>query len=352
MTPRSLLSNPLLLKELASQARRPGRPGWAYPGPAWFLVVSVAPALVFLRQGAWEDTRAWFLTAAVFQMWLVAFRSTLYTATSLASDVRQGTLPVLMAAPLSLGGSLWAKLVACLLPLWLELGFGTVLSLLVYSWQGDTRPTTVLAVMGFLFAASLLFGGLGMWIGGLLGEPERAARTSRLLVGILLLATSLTPTQLPGPIVLVGLLLWMCLVWLPQVRPNQAVQGSVAALAVLLALPLLYGAGRDLMAGFDLSAANPLRAVYELKPANPWNPEHQALLAGDPAYEEARREAAFFPHPALEIGRRLETDAPAMARLDRAHEDRAVRGLLPLGLVYLLGGLGLVRLALGRARAA
>lgn len=350
MTPRTLLSNPLLLKELASQARRPGRPGWAYPGPTWFLVVTVVPAIVFLRQGTWEHARTWFLTAAMLQMWLLAFRSSLYTATSTAADVRQGTVPVLLSTPLSLAGSMRAKLSACLLPLWVELGFALPLSLLVYSWQGQAQPLLVLAVTAFLFTATVLFGGLGMWLGGLLGEPERAARASRLLVAILLLATSLTPTQLPGPIVLVGLLLWVCLVWLPQVRPNQAVQGSIAALLILLVLPILYGVGRDLMAGFDLTAANPLRAVYELKPANPANPEHQRILADDPVYGYAVREADSTEHPSVMLKQAIERNPPMRSRLERLHEDQAMRALLPLGLIYVLGGLGLVRMALGRAR--
>lgn len=350
MTPRTLLSNPLLLKELASQARRPGRPGWAYPGPVWFLVVTVVPAIVFLRQGTWEHARPYFLTAAMLQMWLLAFRSSLYTATSMSADVRQGTVPVLLSTPLSLAASMRAKVSACLLPLWAELAFSLPLSLLVYSWQGTAEPLLIVAVTAFLFTATLLFGGLGMWLGGLLGDPERAARASRLLVAILLLATSLTPTQLPGPIVLVGLLLWVCLVWLPQVRPNQAVQGSIAALLILLVLPLLYGVGRDLMAGFDLTAANPLRAVYELKPANSENPEHQVLLAGDPVYERAAREAASSAQPALVIKHAIESNPPVRARLERLHQAEAMRALLPLGLIYLLGGLGLVRMALGRAR--
>lgn len=345
-----MLSNPLLLKELASQARRPGRAGWAYPGPIWFLVVTVAPAVVFLRQGSWEDARPYFLTAAMLQMWLLAFRSSLYAATSMATDVRQGTVPVLLSTPLSLASSLRAKLSACLLPLWVELGFALPLSLLVYSWRGTVPPGTILAVLAFLFTATLFFGGLGMWLGGLLGEPDRAARASRLLVAILLLATSLTPTQLPGPIVLVGLLLWVCLVWLPQVRPNQAVQGSVAALLILLVLPILYGVGRDLMAGFDLTAANPLRALYELGAANAGNPEHQVLLAGDPVYDRAVRESASASQPTLAVRHAIENDEALRARLERLHQAHAVQALLPLGLIYLMGGLGLVRMALGRAR--
>lgn len=350
MTPRTMMSNPLLLKELASQARRPGRPGWAYPGPIWFLVVTVVPAIVFLRQGSWDDARPYFLTAAMLQMWLLAFRSALYAATSMAADVRQGTVPVLLSTPLSLAGSLRAKLSACLLPLWVELAFALPLSLLVYSWQGTANPSLILAVHGFLFTATILFGGLGLWLGGLLGDPERAARASRMLVAILLLATSLTPTQLPGPIVLVGLLLWVFLVWLPQVRPNQTVQGSVAALLILLVLPILYGVGRDMMAGFDLTAANPLRAVYELKPANPANPEHQVLLAGDEVYERALRDSASSTNPVAVIKQAIENDVASRARLDRLHEIQAVRAMLPLGLIYLLGGLGFVRMALGRAR--
>lgn len=304
MTPRTMISNPLLLKELASQARRPGRPGWAYPGPIWFLVVTLVPAIVFLRQGEEANPRPFFLVAALFQMWLLAFRSTLYTSTSMASDVRQGTLPVLLSTPLSLSASLRAKLTACLLPLWLELLLSVPLALVVYSWQGGLPPAMIATVAAFLACASLLFGGLGMWLGGLLGDAEKAAKASRLLVGILLVATALGPQHVHGVIVLVGILLWVCLVWLPQVRPNQAVQGSIAALLILLVLPVIFAASQDLMRNFNLSVANPMHALWTFN----------ALPAGP--------------------------------------EVQTPESLLLLGVTYAAAGLGLLRMALGRARSA
>lgn len=349
MTPRTLMSNPLLLKELAAQVRRPGRAGWSYPGPVWFLVVTVVPSIVFLRQGDPHDARPYFLVAALLQTWLLAFRSSLYTATSMATDVRQGTIPVLLSSPLALAGALRAKLVASLLPLWLELLLALPTALMVYSWQGDVATSVILTVTAFQLAASVLFSGLGMWLGALLGDPERAARTSRLVVGLAILGTSLTPTQLPGPIVLVGILLWICLVWLPQVRPSQAVQGSVAALVILLILPVLYSLGRDAMAGLDLTAANPLRAIHELMPANPMEASHQALLAGDARFEALRQEAEGSRAPEQALGYALRSDAALLARLDAVHQFQGLRTLLPLGLIYVLGGLGLLRMARGRA---
>jgi ABC-type multidrug transport system permease subunit len=305
LTLRTLLCDPLLLKELVSQARRPARAGWTYRSPILFILVTLPPAVVYVKlrlSGQTSEAQTFFLVAALLQTWLLCLRSCLYTCASMAHEVRQGTIPVLLSTPLSLGRALAAKMTACLFPLWLELTVALPLALGVYSWQGETPASLVLGITAFQLAASLLFGGLGLWLGSLLPDPEKAANTARVLVVALLLATFLDGQYLPWPIVVVGLLLWVCLVWLPQVRPSQAVQGSIAALMMLLVLPVIYHVAQGFMNQIDLSTLNPLRAVFEA-----------ATLYGS------------GPQPG----------GP---------------GLLVVGGLYLAAGLVFFRMALGRAR--
>jgi ABC-type transport system involved in multi-copper enzyme maturation permease subunit len=232
LTLRTLLCDPLLLKELVSQARRPARAGWTYRSPILFILVTLPPAVVYLKlwlSGQTPRAHDYLMFVSLLQTWLLSLRSCLYTCASMAHEVRQGTIPVLLSTPLSLSRALMAKLVACLFPMWLELAMALPLALGIYCWKGGAPVGLVLGITAFQLTASILFGGLGLWLGSLLPDPEKAANTARVLVVVLLAATFLPGQYLPWPIVVVGLLLWVCLVWLPQVRPSQAVQGSIAA---------------------------------------------------------------------------------------------------------------------------
>lgn len=347
MTLHRLLSNPLLVKEMASQARRPGRPGWSYPGPSWFLLATLVPAVLFMGEAPPEKARYFFLAAAMFQLWLVAFRSSLYTSTSMASEVSRGTLSVMLSSPLALAGALAAKMAGCLMPLWLELVAALPLALGLYSGRGDVSVSLILTVTLFQLAVSLFCGGLGLWLGGLFGEPERAARGSRAVVGLALLGTSLSPSAVPGPLVFVGVLLWICLVWLPQVRPHQSARGSVLALLALLVLPVFYGLGRDALARVDVTGLNPLRAVQALLPADPRELELLARAAGEGNPEDRGVSSLRAAHPE---GASRPLDARLLARADWEHQLRGMRFLLLLGMGYGLAAVAFLHLAQVRAR--
>ncbi len=357
MTPREIIANPLLLKELASQARRPGRPGWSYPGPAWFLAVTLVPAGLFLASNLRtgpdaEAARTWFLLGAQMQLWLLALRSALYTATSMASEVRQGTFPVILSTPLTLATALGAKLVACLLPLWLEVLAALPVLLALYSWHGTAPVSLVLAVTAYQLTVSFLCAGLGTWLGGVLGDPEPAASGARTLTVVLLGATALSSRVVPGSVVAAGLALWACLVWVPRIRPKKAIQSSVVALLLLIFLPLLAGLGRDSSLQLDLTRLNPFWALNRLHPVDPNSLSTWEVLEGDPDYEAAWSEAIRDGTPKHSLTSVLMSRGnPELGqRLQQASLRANLQAMLLLGLSHLGAGALLLRLAAGRAR--
>ncbi len=353
MTPREMIAHPLLLKELASQARRPGRPGWTYPGPGWFLVATLVPALLYLVQDDPSAARSYFLASALFGLWLLALRSGLYAATSMASEVRQGTFSVLLSTPMTVSGATAAKLTACLLPLWLEILVALPAALLVYSRFGDVPPHLLVAVTAFQLVVSFLFAGFGLWMGSLLEDPERAAGTVRTLALVALPGTLLATRVMPDTMVVAGLTLWALLVWIPRIRPNQAIPSSVLALVLLLLLPFLpvmSTLGQDLRE-LDLNQIHPLHAVQSLTLPHPADPNHLALLEGDPDFEELRaRGPKHFNSSPQNLAVRVQAHPILRQRLEQAHRRAGLQRLLLLGLTYGLAGLLLIHLAVGRAR--
>ncbi len=263
----------LLWRELSSQAyRRYPREGWTYPGASWFLTATLLPPAIFwkLTGGASFSSPDCLAVATVWQTWLLSLRSATYPAVSMAYDFREGTLPVLRATPIRLVWALTAKLIACLLPLWMELGVLLPVNLLCYGLLGDQSPSMIVALLGIMGATSLFFGGFGLWLGSVVGDPERVSNSVRLVVSMLLLGTPLLAEALTWPLLLVGGLIWLWLVAQPQARPGQAYQGGVAALILLLLLPVFYTFAQNMLGEFELSAYNPLVVLYHSPAPSRW----------------------------------------------------------------------------------
>ncbi|MCA9797283.1 MAG: hypothetical protein KC910_35980, partial [Candidatus Eremiobacteraeota bacterium] len=148
MTFRRLFNDPLLRRELWSLAKRryPKR-SWSYPGPFWFLLVTLL--VLFLQ---WEVHKvdsggylAFLCFLAAIQTLMISTRAAVYGAVSMAYDVRQNTIAVLRSTPHSLGWAVSAKLIAVMLPMWLELAGFLPLALLTYGWWGGVSPLTITA---------------------------------------------------------------------------------------------------------------------------------------------------------------------------------------------------------------
>jgi hypothetical protein len=334
---RALWSDPLFLKEMAAQARRRLKRGLTYPGLMWFFLFTHLPPIIFWRAGGQEsglDVRAFFSFSVLLQTWLVALRSSLYPAVSMACEMREGTVPVLLSTPLSLTRALSAKLVACLLPLWVEILAVQPLFFGFYVWAEGISLWTVLAVDGFLVAVSLLFGCLGLWLGSQLPEPERAANNAKLVVMMLLVGTLLLESLLTWPFLLVGSVVWMFLMS-PSRPGQQSYRGLIYALVVVVSLPLLLSLSQGALYNFELGAFNPLRCVYSLGADVPAN-----HLVPDLVDEARVREGG------------LDTNLQQLkANFDGEETHRRARHhLLPASLVYLGLAILLFRLTLGRLR--
>lgn len=323
-----MLNDPLLQRELWSQARRqyPSR-GWTYPGPVWFLVLTLLPLVWWWKVGPESDSslRTTLVVAGVLQSFLLALRSTLYCSVSMAYEVRQNTLAVLRSTPLSLLRAQIAKLIACLLPLWLELALLLVFNLAVYSWFGGIAVAVSTGLVLFLGTVTLLFGCFGLWLGSVVPDPEKAAGNARGVVLMLMPGTFVLEQLLSWPMLLVAGLIWICLVVQPQVRPGRAYQGGVAALILLLLLPLLYTFAQSGLHRFELSAYNPMCAVGSLAAERP----APHLLAAE--LKQAREDAEAR-------GLRDEQSLERLAGTLSVEEvqRRATWHLLPTGVLYLL----------------
>lgn len=327
MKSRALWSDPLFLKEMAAQARRRLKRGLTYPGLMWFFLFTHLPPIIFWRAGgeaANLDIRFFFAGSVLLQTWLLCLRSALYPSVSMACEVREGTVPVLLSTPLSLTRAMIAKLVACLLPLWCELLAVQPLFFGFYVWAEGISPYTVLAVNAFLLSVSLLFGCLGLWLGSQVADPEKAANHARLAVLMGLGGTLLLENLLTWPFLLVGAVVWMFL--MSPARPGHSYRGLIYALVVVVSLPLLLTLSQGALNNFQLSAFNPLYCVYNLSSSE--TTDHRVSTV-------ERAETALVE---------------SLPMVDDDPQSRARMHLLPSSLIYLaLGGL-LFRLTLGRLR--
>lgn len=322
---------------MAAQARRRLRRGLTYPGLMWFFLFTHVPPIIFWRAGGEQEgfqVRVFFATSVLLQTWLISLRSALYPAVSMSCEVREGTIPVLLSTPMSLSRSLTAKLVACLVPLWIEILAVQPLFFGFYVWGEGIAPQTVLAVDGFLISVSLLFGCLGLWVGSQVSDPDKAASHAKVVVLMLLGGTLLLENLLSWPVLVMGSILWVCL--MSPSRPGQSYRGLVYALVIVVSLPLILTfTGGTLASNFQLSAYNPLCCVYNLGAPEP--PDH---LVPD-LVEEARVRSG-----------QVETNLQRLkANFSPEETQRRARNhMLPASLIYLvLAGL-LFRLTLGRLR--
>lgn len=162
-----------------------------YPGVSWFALLCVGAILLEFnssRTNPLESTTVaeHFTLLALCQVALIGLRSTVYTALSFARDLQSHTATVVRVTPISRTGSLMAKLVACLAPLWCELLLFLPASLLFFSVYLGKPAAVVFSIFPFLFSVSLIGGCLGLLIGSMSPQATQAARNARLMVLFLL----------------------------------------------------------------------------------------------------------------------------------------------------------------------
>lgn len=310
---------PLLIRELWSQShRRYAKHNWSYPGPIAWLVVSLVPLFWHVRFGqrynADDELTGVFSVTSAMVVFLMAYRASLHNAVASAHAFRQNTVAVNRTTPYAGWGAQAAKLIACLLPLWFEVGANLLFQLGVFSLYGKVPVLTVLGLNLFLFAVTVTFGCLGMWLGMLVPDVARAARTSSAVVFIILFGSWLLELlNAQWALLLTGAMIWT----LFKISSKQT---TPVLISFMLILPMMYLMVQDLPYEFKLSAYNPVIAARALGNSVP--AEH---LLG-PEYERGQVEG-LLPQSAIESLAASVT--PEEAR------SRALFHLLPVSCIYL-----------------
>jgi hypothetical protein len=254
--------SPLVQRELDQQVRfRASRRNWAYPGPLWTLCITFLPLLGWLNDSSSAGPMRSLVMASILQTWLICVRAMVFPAVSVSHEIRDKTLTILRCTPAGTSQLLVVKLLTSVAPILLEQALLLPFNLCVYALLGGVDPLLVLKVTGLMGSATMFFGCLGLWLGVVVGDPEKAATNSRLLVFMGLIVFLALEKALYWPMLLVGILIWVCLVVQPPTRPGQAYHSGVAALVLLLLLPFLFTFSSNLLPEFQISIYNPLVAL-------------------------------------------------------------------------------------------
>ena len=257
--------SPLIQRELDQQVRFRGSPrGWAYAGPFWMLALTLVPLLAWSSACSTGDGPVNVLIgASVLQTLLICVRSMVFPAVSVSHEIREKTLTVLRCTPAGTSQLLLIKLGTCLAPLLLEQAVLLPFNLAVYSFIGGIDPVLILKIQALMATVTMLFGSVGLWLGVVVGEPEKAATNARLVVFMGLIGCYMLEMALHWPLLLVGILIWVCLVIQPPSRPGQAYHSGVFALVLLLLLPFMYTFSESLLPDLKMSIYNPLVALKD-----------------------------------------------------------------------------------------
>ncbi len=283
---------------------------------------------LFLQWETDSDQPQHFLTTMVLigtaQSLLIAIRAAVYTAVSTAYSRRQNTIAVLRSTPYSLAGAQLAKVVAALLPMWVELAALLPLNLILFSAWGGVSPFTTIALTLFLALVGAVFGCFGMWLGLLIPDPERAAGCARgLVLIILLLSPFLESIGATWQAFFVAGLLWV----LYCNRNSQ--QTGALILTFLLALPCFHLYTEALPYKFQLSSYNPVSVIHQLAEPLPsahlMGPELAQVSQGERVSEQVIRNLAYQMAP-------------------EEAQRRALHHLLPTALLYSLMALAFFQL--------
>jgi hypothetical protein len=239
----------------------PGKRG-GYPGLFWAGLAMSLPlfhhVLATYNVDIVPDRRSSFALAGLWLVGLTCLRACMGCAVSMAEEVQHHSVQLVRQLPRSGGilGLLATKAAVTSFPLVLEwllflalAGGLWALGVPVHNWD----PGRFLAVG---LCSLLFFCSLGLWIGARLGEPERASNNARVAVAMTLMGWALLENVLNGPILLIGALIWVALVFRSSPRVASAFQGGVVSAVLVLLLPQAY-----LLGNLRLAQLSPLAAA-------------------------------------------------------------------------------------------
>ncbi len=213
-------------------------PRGVYPGVNWFALLCIGVLLLEFNSSrlAPESSSSavdHFVLLTLGQVVLMAFRSTVYCALSFSRDLQNHTATVLRVTPVSQTLAMVAKLVACLAPLWIEIALFLPVSILFFSVYLWLPPLLVASTAPFLIAISLVGGCLGLVVGSLTSQPQRAARNARSLIFLLCFIPAIQTLRDSWFIPILVIAIWMAMA--TRRAPHKAtVLGTLGILAATL----------------------------------------------------------------------------------------------------------------------
>ncbi len=263
---KKIFADPILIREMTAASRDPGSNMRSYPGPKIMLFCILLPfalhIIPFSGQSLEErlgincwTLSAWLQTVAAM---LIASRT---AAISMEEDVRQDSMSVLVSSSRGCFRAILAKLVAIMVPVWLDLAAGSVFLIIVYGLFGSI-PVPVMAACALMqMAAALLAGAYGILAGetGLKSPAPVALDIAALCLGGQILSSDLFKNE---PLAVSCILAGFVLVWIvPRFFPKMSVLVSVLVLAGIAAFPLVPKQSCQWLA---LANLTPLRACVSV----------------------------------------------------------------------------------------
>ncbi|CAN0374782.1 unnamed protein product, partial [Phaeothamnion confervicola] len=200
-----------------------------------------------------------------WQTWLLCLRAIISCSVSVAEEVEKKTLVVLHTTPLGLGRMLFTKLGVCLWPLLVEVYFIGVFAH-VLNWAHPwTTWQDLLQIQFFQLTAALLYGCIGLWLGGVIGHSERAAASARATAVMTTVGCLLVEKTMAWPILLIGGVIWFCLMVQPShSQQNKPYHGLVMLSVLFLLVPTCWQV-TSYLPNFELSQFSALVATYHSK---------------------------------------------------------------------------------------
>jgi hypothetical protein len=257
-----MTSWPFIQREwkLQLDRKKSGRQG-GYPGLFWAGTALSLPLLHQAMAMYGADVlpdRTWsYSCAALWLVWLSCLRACINCAVSMAEEVQHHAVGLVRHLPRSGGllGSLSTKAAVVAGPLLFEWFLFVLLSLVLMLMGVEITLHDVGRLVAVGLSSIAFFCSLGMWLGARIGEPERAANNARVAVVMMLIGWALLENVLNGPILVIGALIWIALVFRSS-RVATAFQGGVVSAVLILLIPQAY-----LLSNIRLYKLSPLAAA-------------------------------------------------------------------------------------------
>ncbi|MBS2035543.1 hypothetical protein JST97_11180 [bacterium] len=248
--------------KLQMARKAPGRSG-GYPGLFWAAIALSLPllhqALAAYRLEFLPERRASFELAGFWLIGLTCLRACTNCAASMAEEVQHHSVQLVRQLPRTGGlmGLLATKAAVASFPVLLEWGLFGVLVGLLWLLGVPVEAWNPLRFVAVGLTSLAFFCSLGLWIGGRLGEPERASNNARVAVLMTLVGWALLEGVLKGPLLLIAALIWVAFMFRSSPRVASAFQGGVISAVVVLLLPQAY-----MLGDLRLAQLSPLMAAF------------------------------------------------------------------------------------------